>query len=68
MSEQAAPASPIEPWLREILRCPSCHGELRDEAGETGPELVCTNHACGLAYRIDDGVPVLLIDEARRPA
>ena len=70
MSEQAAPASPIEPWLREILRCPSCRSELRDEideTGDTGPELVCTNPACGLAYLVDDGVPVLLIDEARRP-
>ena len=68
MSEQAAPTSPIEPWLREILRCPACRSELRDEAGPTGgPELVCTNEACGLAYRIDDGVAVLLVDEARRP-
>jgi hypothetical protein len=67
MSEQAAPASPIEPWLREILRCPSCRGELRDETAETGPELVCTNPECGLAYRVDDGVPVLLVDEARHP-
>lgn len=55
----------IEPWLREILRCPDCRAELRDETGPTGPELVCTG--CGLAYRVDDGVPVLLVDEARRP-
>ena len=47
MSEQAAPTSPIEPWLREILRCPSCRSELRDE---------------------QDGDPVLLVDEARKPA
>ena len=68
MSEQAAPTSPIEPWLREILRCPACRSELRDEAGPTGgPELVCTNAECGLAYRIDEGVAVLLVDEARRP-
>ncbi len=54
----------IEPWLREILRCPSCGGVLRDGAGPTGgPELQCT--ACPLAYRIDDGIPVLLVDEAR---
>lgn len=67
MSEQATPTSSIEPWLREILRCPACRGELRDEVGPTGPELVCTDAACGLAYRIDDGVAVLLVDEARRP-
>lgn len=68
MSEHAASASPIEPWLRAILRCPACRSELRDENGAEGPELVCTSSSCGLAYRIDDGVPVLLVDEARRPA
>jgi uncharacterized protein YbaR (Trm112 family) len=59
----------IEPWLREILRCPQCRSELADAAGPDGaPELHCTNAECGLQYRIDDGVPVLLIDEARKPA
>lgn len=57
--------STIEPWLREILRCPACRGELRDETGTRGPELVCTTSACGLGYRVDDGIPVLLVDEAR---
>jgi uncharacterized protein YbaR (Trm112 family) len=60
-------AHDIEPWLREILVCPQCHSTLRDAEGADGPELVCTSEACGLAYRIDDGVPVLLVDEARRP-
>jgi uncharacterized protein YbaR (Trm112 family) len=69
MTEKAG-APLIEPWLREILRCPACHGELADADGPTGsPELHCTNTpACGLQYRIDDGVPVLLVDEARKPA
>jgi uncharacterized protein YbaR (Trm112 family) len=58
----------LEPWLREILRCPSCRSELRDATGpQGGPELVCTNEACGLAYRVDDGIPVMLVDEARAP-
>lgn len=61
------PVTTIEPWLREILRCPQCRSALTDEQGPTGPELVCTNASCALAYRIDDGVPVLLVDEARRP-
>lgn len=60
--------STIEPWLREILRCPRCHGVLRDDTGpDGGPELVCTEASCGLAYRLDDGIPVLLVDEARAP-
>jgi hypothetical protein len=59
----------IEPWLREILRCPKCHAELRDDTGPAGgPELVCTGADCGLAYRVDDGIPVMLIDEARAPS
>ncbi|GAB6901009.1 Trm112 family protein [Kineosporia succinea] len=54
----------IESWLREILRCPSCRSELVDGSGPEGtPELHCTG--CSLAYRIDDGIPVLLVDEAR---
>lgn len=60
--------STIQPWLREVLRCPSCRSELRDDTGPTGPELVCTRTECGLAYRVDEGIPVLLVDEARRPA
>jgi len=69
MSEPSGTTSHLEPWLREILRCPACHAELGDDTGpEGGPELVCTSDTCGLAYRIDDGVPVLLVDEARRPA
>ena len=68
MSEPAGTSAHVEPWLREILRCPACRSELRDETGPSGPELVCTNETCGLAYRVDEGVPVLLVDEARPPA
>ncbi len=54
----------IESWLREILRCPACRGTLRDATSPSGePELACTG--CSLAYRVDDGIPVLLVDEAR---
>ncbi len=53
----------LEPWLLEILACPACHAPLRvDEPAE---ELVCTG--CGLAYPVRDDIPVLLVDEARRP-
>ncbi len=58
--------TPIEPWLRGILRCPACRSELEDGTGPDGdPELVCSDADCGLAYRVDDGVPVLLADQAR---
>ncbi len=55
----------IEPWLREILRCPACRCELVDGTGPTGVELHCTDATCARAYRLDDGIPVLLIDESR---
>ena len=58
----------IEPWLREILRCPACRSTLLDATADGQPELHCTSPECGLQYRIDDGVPVLLVDEARKPA
>lgn len=60
---------PLEAGLLEILACPACHAPLRDEsASETAPELICTGQDCGLAYPVRDGIPVLLVDEARRPA
>ena len=56
----------IDDWLLDILACPKCHAPLRaDEAAE---ELACTNpEDCGLIYPVRDGIPVLLIDEARGP-
>jgi uncharacterized protein len=55
----------LDPQLLEILACPQCHAPLRvDEAAQ---ELVCTSDTCGLAYPVRDDIPVLLIDEARRP-
>ena len=61
-----SPPQVVEPWLLEILACPACRSSLRLDEGEA-PELACTSAECGLVYRIDDGVPVLLVDEARRP-
>ena len=55
----------LDPKLLEILACPQCHAPLRvDDAAQ---ELVCTSDACGLAYPVRDDIPVLLIDEARKP-
>lgn len=55
----------FDPGLLEILACPASRDPLRlDEAAS---ELVCTGAGCGLAYPIRDGIPVLLVDSARRP-
>lgn len=52
----------LDAQLAELIRCPSCRSRF---APEQGDELTCTG--CGLVYPIRNGVPVLLVDEARRP-
>jgi uncharacterized protein len=54
----------LEPSQLAILTCPVCHASLHRD-GDVA--LVCDNHACGLVYPVVDGIPVLLVDEARRP-
>lgn len=55
----------LAPELLEILACPNCHGSLAVDHDRD--ELVCTAPDCGLAYPVRDGIPVLLVDEARSP-
>lgn len=57
---------PLDATLLEILACPKCKGELEYRVGDEDAEeeaLLC--HACRLAYEIDDGIPIMLIDEAK---
>lgn len=50
----------LDPTLLEILACPRDRGPLE----YLEDEQVLVNPRRGIAYRIDDGVPVLLSDEA----
>ncbi|KAA1421053.1 Trm112 family protein [Nocardioides humilatus] len=52
----------VSPELLAIIVCPACHGALELTEGAQA-ELVC--QGCGLAYPVRDGIPVLLVDEAR---
>jgi len=52
---------PLPAELKEILACPKCKGEL--EFREAEGEIRCL--ACRLAFRIEEGIPVMLLDEAR---
>jgi uncharacterized protein len=54
----------LDPSLLEILACPNCRADLRVD--DAASELVCTG--CGYAYPVRDDIPVLLVDEARKPA
>ncbi len=61
MSDAATPMA-IDPWLLSILVCPLTRTPLRHDAGTK--ELI--SDAAGLAYPIRDGVPVMLVEEARK--
>ena len=52
----------IDPQLLAIIVCPACRGDLA-AAVSGAEELVCAS--CGNAYPVRDGIPVLLVDEAR---
>lgn len=59
----------IDVRLLEIVACPNCHSALTPiPDAAVAAELRCTDAECGLSYPIRDGVPVLLVDEARGPS
>ena len=53
----------VAPELLEILVCPQCKGEL-EYRKEPREELVC--HKCRLIYAVEEDIPIMLIDEAKR--
>jgi uncharacterized protein len=55
----------LSPELLAIIVCPQDHGDLEPRETDEGGELVC--QSCGLVYPVRDDIPVLLVDEARRP-
>ncbi len=54
--------SGVDPKLLEILVCPLTKAALRYD--REANELV--SEAAGLAYPIRDGIPIMLVEEARR--
>ena len=52
----------LDPELLAVLVCPVTRGPLRYD--EERQELV--SETAGLAYPIREGVPVMLVEEARR--
>jgi uncharacterized protein YbaR (Trm112 family) len=54
---------PIDALLLEMLACPSDdHAPLTEGTRDGSPVLVCTY--CQSTFPIEDGIPVLLLDEA----
>ena len=60
-TEEQAP-HPVDPRLLESLVCPLTQATLRYD--RKAQELV--SERAGLAYPIRDGVPIMLVDEARK--
>jgi uncharacterized protein YbaR (Trm112 family) len=52
----------LAPELLQILVCPKCKGELEYR---TSPEEALVCHTCRLVYPVEDGIPIMLIDEAK---
>ena len=63
-ADQTPPASKLglDPSLLEILACPDTHHSPLT-VDEAASELLCST--CDRAFPVRDGIPVLLLDEAR---
>ncbi len=46
--------------LLEVLACPKCKGKI--ELSDDGKSLICQTDR--LRYRVEDDIPVMLIEEA----
>ena len=62
MSESRPDAQKPDPKLLEALVCPATGGRLEYDAGQA--ELI--SKTAMLAYPIRSGIPIMLIDEARK--
>ena len=54
----------VSPELVQLLVCPDCHGAI--EYKDRRKLIICTQ--CGLHYPVRDDIPVMLVEEATRPA
>ena len=63
-SADGTPSGPLglDPELLAILACPDTHHSPLT-VDEAASELLCTT--CDRAFPVRDGIPVLLLDEAR---
>lgn len=58
----------LDPVLAEVLACPAPdHGSLRVGTPTDPNADALTCESCGRIYPVEDGIPVLLLDEAVTP-
>ena len=54
--------TPLRQELLDILACPKCKAAVKQD----GDAIQCQNPACRLRYPIRDGIPIMLIEEAKQ--
>jgi len=52
----------LDETLLEVLACPQCKGDVEYKKEEN--KLIC--HKCRLIFRIEDDIPIMLVDEAQK--
>lgn len=52
----------ISKELLEVLACPRCKGDIYLSEESNG--LIC--HKCKLLYEIKDGIPIMLVERAKK--
>ncbi len=55
----------LDEKLLEIMACPNCRGDVEYLEAES---VIACRGECGYRYPVRDGIPVMLIDEAEKPA
>ncbi len=60
LSAEMTEKKELDPVLLSVLACPKCKGDLEYRKDED--VLIC--HACRLRFRIDDGIPIMLLEKA----
>ena len=60
-TNETPPAAAVDPRLLELLVCPLTKGPLHYDRKRG--ELI--SESAGLAYPVRDGIPIMLVDEAR---
>ncbi len=58
---QAADEKPISAELLAILICPKCKAKV--ELSEDNTKLICQNPEQPHEYRIENGIPVMLVED-----
>lgn len=57
----------LDKQLLDILACPKCKGELEyktDQDNDKNGQLICQQ--CQLLYRVEDDIPIMLIEDAEK--